>query len=100
MAKAISSEQVIQINERYVECHNYSQVARELGVSPSTVRKYVRPDYKIVAEVEIQHPDLPLLRLWAQNYILSKADMANPDILKLTKQEEEDLKDLWKELKI
>ncbi len=100
MAKAISSEQVIQINERYAECHNYSQVARELGVSPSTVRKYVRPDYKIVAEVEIQHPDLPLLRLWAQNYSLSKTDMANPDILKLTEQEEEDLKVLWKELKI
>lgn len=38
MAKAISSEQVIQINERYAECHNYSQVARELGVSPSTVK--------------------------------------------------------------
>lgn len=100
MAKAISSEQVIQINERYAKCHNYSQVARELGVSPSTVKKYVRPDYKIVAAVEIQHPDLPLLRLWIQNYNLSKADMANPNILKLTKQEEEDLKVLWKELKI
>lgn len=41
----ITLDVVDLINERYAECHNYSQVAREIGCSPSTVKRYVKVDY-------------------------------------------------------
>ena len=40
MAK-LSDEKIAEIQKRYVECSVYAQVARELGVSPATVKKYV-----------------------------------------------------------
>ena len=39
MAK-LSDEKIAEIQKRYAECGVYAQVARELGVSASTVRKY------------------------------------------------------------
>ena len=46
MATTIISVIIKQINQLYYEYHNYSKVARELGISPSTVKKYVDPDYE------------------------------------------------------
>ena len=40
MAK-LSDEKISEIQKRYAECGVYAQVARELGVSPATVKKYV-----------------------------------------------------------
>ena len=40
MAK-LSDEKIAEIQKRYDECGVYAQVARELGVSPATVKKYV-----------------------------------------------------------
>ena len=40
MAK-LSDEKIAEIQKRYAECGVYAQVARELGVSPATVKKYV-----------------------------------------------------------
>ena len=40
MAK-LSNEKIAEIQERYAGCGVYAQVARELGVSPATVNKYV-----------------------------------------------------------
>ena len=40
MAK-LSDEKIAEIQKRYAECGVYAQVARELGVSPTTVKKYV-----------------------------------------------------------
>ena len=39
MAK-LSDEKIAEIQKRYTECGVYAQVARELGVSPATVKKY------------------------------------------------------------
>lgn len=40
MAK-LSDGKIAEIQKRYAECGVYAQVARELGVSPATVKKYV-----------------------------------------------------------
>lgn len=40
MAK-LSDEKITEIQKRYAECGVYAQVARELCVSPATVKKYV-----------------------------------------------------------
>lgn len=40
----IDEELVEKINKRYAECKNMSQVARELEISPSTVKKHLTED--------------------------------------------------------
>jgi predicted transcriptional regulator len=100
MAKAISSEQVIQINERYLQLKNYSAVARELGIAPSTVKKYVRTDYVAVAELPIQHIDLIACQKKIESFVLSVGDMQREDILQLSEQEVKDIEELWKEIQI
>ena len=46
MAKRITEEEKKRINELYIIYHNYSEVARQVGCAPSTVKKYVIKDYK------------------------------------------------------
>lgn len=46
MAKKIDEATIIKINEVYLECGVKSQTAKICGVSPSTVTKYLIPDYK------------------------------------------------------
>ncbi len=45
MANKVSQEEIIKINELYYEYKNYSQVAKELGRTPATIKKYVDTDY-------------------------------------------------------
>ena len=44
MARRISEETIIQINEVYLECGVKSKTAQIVGVSPSTVTKYLIPN--------------------------------------------------------
>ena len=46
MARRISDETIIQINEVYLECGIKSKTAQIVGVSPSTVTKYLIPNYQ------------------------------------------------------
>lgn len=41
----VTQEMIIQINELYSEKKNYAAVSRIVGVSPTTVKKYVNPEY-------------------------------------------------------
>ena len=52
MAKRVTQEDIIKINELYLKLKNKSAVARETGFSPSTVSKYIIADYKPVAAIE------------------------------------------------
>ena len=45
MAKRITDEQIEQINELYCELKVKSHVAKALGISTSTVSKYIVPNY-------------------------------------------------------
>lgn len=45
MAKRLTDEDKIRINEVYALCHNYTRTAAETGFSVASVRKYVIPDY-------------------------------------------------------
>jgi len=45
MAVRITPEIITQINNRYYELHTYAAVARELGISAGTVKKYVDPNF-------------------------------------------------------
>ena len=89
MATKINQSDIKQINQPYYQRHNYSQVAREMGISPSTVKKYVQVNYKPVDESKIKHiaiTDVP--RTFNAEIFHRIADI---DILCLTDEEKEEL---------
>lgn len=46
----ITDELIQKVNERYAECKNMSQVARELEISPSTVKKHLNEENLILSK--------------------------------------------------
>lgn len=46
MASRITPEQIKQINLAYLSCHTYSGAAKAAGVSPSTAKKYIDPNFQ------------------------------------------------------
>ena len=52
MAKRVTQEDIININELYLKLKTKTAVARETGFSVSTVSKYIIADYKPAAAIE------------------------------------------------
>ena len=82
----ITESQIIEMNELYAKYHNYSKVAKEVGCSLPTVKKYIIPDYitQAVKEAKTVHvytlPPIPCY-----------ADMDLDTLLVLTPEEIEEL---------
>lgn len=53
----ITDEMIEEINKRYEDCRNMAQVARELNISPSTVRKYLSEDSLKLKQGEVDDRD-------------------------------------------
>lgn len=97
MAAKITNHDIKQINQLYYECHNYSQVARELGFSPATIKRYVDPNYKPIDESKIKHIGIADVPKKFNSEIFHKINEI--DILQLTEEEQNELKAM-KELEI
>lgn len=41
----VTQDEIIKMNELYLEYHTYAAVAKEVGRAPSTVKRYIDPDY-------------------------------------------------------
>lgn len=92
MAKRVTNEDIILINEAYLAAGTYSGAAAATGWSASTVKKYIIPDYKSEQKVEAVDIELPPLE--------EIADKLPPwyDITCLTLEEEKEIKRLWSEM--
>ena len=44
----VTQEMIIQMNELYLDIKTYAGVARVVGVSPSTVKRYITPNFQNV----------------------------------------------------
>lgn len=55
MAKVTNSE-IKLMNELYLQYHTYSAVARAVGRAPSTVKRYIDPNYKHEEEIKELKP--------------------------------------------
>ena len=53
----VTPEIIEQINKRYSECKNMSQVARELGISATTVKNYLSEDNLQLKQIECDDRD-------------------------------------------
>lgn len=101
MARTIvTTDMINKINELYYYNRNKSAVAREMGISASTVSKYIVDDYIPKSELVYNEVDLGSLRKRVEDFILSKEDLENSEILMLQESEKEEIRELWKELSI
>ena len=53
----INEETIQKINQRYSECKNMAQVARELGIAPTTVKKYLTEENLQLKQTESDDSD-------------------------------------------
>ena len=53
----IDEETIQKINQRYSECRNMSQVARELSIAPTTVKKYLTKENLQLKQTESDDRD-------------------------------------------
>ena len=99
MAKRVQESDIARMLELYRELGTYAAVAREVGFSASTVRKYIIENNGTAAtnvQVEIKHFAVELAPL--EDFSSSFAIPNWGDLCELSDDEFAEIKDLWKEL--
>lgn len=94
MAARITEDQKIQMNILYQELKTYAAVARSMGVSASTVKRYIIPDFINPEELTIttiQIDELPPVDI-------DKFKQPFGNLCILSDEEKEEIKELWEEL--
>ena len=97
MARTVVTQDMIkQINELYLKIKTYSGVAREVGISPSTVKKYIIPNYQSeenIKKIIFKKEDIPELSFEKFKNLEDWGSLCN-----LTDEEKEEVKELWNEI--
>ena len=100
MASKVTNEDILRINELYYKHKTYAEVARQTGFSAGTVKKYVIKGWEPVAVENIKKFDIALL-LDFQEAIKIFRDIDNyGNLCVLTAYEQDEIKELWKELAV
>lgn len=105
MARRVSSEDIIEMNELYLKLGTYAAVARATGFSPSTVKKYIKPDYIAADARKLTKFDKVIVDLDEESKeakrIIDLFGHKSWDLLgKLSLEEEKEIKELWEEMYI
>jgi predicted transcriptional regulator len=105
MGKRITEEKIIEINEVYLECKVKSKTAEIVGVSPSTVSKYLIPNY--ISQKKEEKVEFTKEITGAQDFIdriIGTVDCspvkALCEICKLTQEEWDEMKEIQKGIMI
>ena len=96
----VTSEDILRMNEIYYKTRVFAEVARQTGFSASTVRKYVDTKWTPVVSEEIitfSMKDIPDFKE-AAKYFRGVDNYG--DLCVLSEQEQEEVKQLWKELAV
>ena len=96
--KKVTSENIIEFNTLYHIYKNYSRVARETGFAPSTVKKYVIKNWKPVEVENITRFELSGLPDYKEALKIFRGVDNYGYLCQLTAEENEEIKELWKEL--
>ena len=94
----VTSEDILCMNEIYYKTRVFAEVARQTGFSASTVRKYVDVNWKpVVSEniIRFEMEDLPEFDTTCFKGVDNYGDLCV-----LTGREQEEMKELWKELAV
>lgn len=98
MARKVTQEDIIQMNELYLTLKTYAAVARETGFSASTVSKYIQKDYVPKAQIEIKKYDGT--KMPSPDLAIFKGIENLGEICVLTENEKAGIEELWKEMAI
>lgn len=98
MAKRVTQEDIIQMNELYLTLKTYAAVARETGFSSSTVSKYIQKDYVPQSKIEIKHYDGN--KMPVPDFAIFKGIENLGEICVLSENEKTGMEELWKEMAI
>lgn len=102
MAKSITKDDIKRINMEYLDCHTYAEVARRTGFSPSTVKKYIIPNFQPIDEKHIRrfdyNRDMPQDEKWLEMFNTSADWGALCDYL--DDEEFDSIVGLWKEIEL
>lgn len=97
MAKRLTEEDKIRINEVYYLTHNYAETARQTGFSPASVKKYVILDFKPQSNIEkviFKEDEIP-----TQIDLVPFIQSENwGELCKLSENELKEMEELWREL--
>ena len=100
MANKVTNEDILRINEIYYKTKVYAETARQTGFSASTVKKYVIKGWEPVVTENIQKFDLARLPDF-QKAVEIFRDISNyGNLCVLTAYEQDEIKELWKELAV
>ena len=94
----VTSEDILRMNEIYYKTHVFAEVARQTGFSASTVRKYVDVNWKPIENeniIKFDMNDLPEFDTTCFKGIENYGDLCV-----LTEREQDEMKELLKELVI
>ena len=97
MATKITPEKIEEINELYLELGVKAQVARKLGISASTVSKYIIPNYIAKSNREETDCEIPI-SFPIEDFMGNYGTMGT--LCELSEDEWADLKNLQKEIMI
>ena len=97
----LSDNKIQEIIDEYKKIGTYSGVAKKVGVSASTVKKYVESAIE-KPQIKNEIPELlsfDEVSTWVENYILPYSKILDPDILKLDEDEKKEISEIIEELK-
>ena len=100
MARSITSDVIVHINELYREIGTYAGVARILGLAPTTVKKYVSHDFVPAENLNIKRADIGACREIVENFNMSFNDFNNSMLLELTEEEAAEMEEIWREISL
>lgn len=103
MASQITQDQIIEMNELYLQIGTYAGVSRAMGGRPasSTVKKYIIPNYISREQIKVKKFDTEVLPTFSTFSPEIFTDVDNwGDLCVLSEEEEREIIELWKELLI
>ena len=92
----VTSEDILCMNEIYYKTHVFAEVARQTGFSASTVRKYVDVNWKPIENEDIIKFDINDLPEFDTTCFKGIENYG--DLCVLTEREQDEMKELLKEL--
>ena len=92
----LSNEKIAEIQALYAEIGIYSQVAKKVGCSPATVKKYCNDVAAVTVPKEIIQFNQDILPISEIDLTFFLND--RPNLTTLTNEEFEELKGLWEEI--
>lgn len=94
MARKVTEEDKILMNELYLKLKTYAAVARETGFSPTTVKRYIIQNYVPKDSIQKNKFDLEIPSI---DYDLFKVEDFGL-LCVLSKEEKNEIEELWKEM--